>query len=203
MGVMYLKKNKIKMIKYFIIALVILIPIIKILLESQFGITLISTQEVIGTYFLIYSLLTMIAVLMVGKVSFGIVMFIFLCIYTFSLSLSNGLDSSLNTINEFNSPNNENILVVDARITWYPSGYMRFYKKINPFLKKLIRTPKLKWSTESQRISHAIEWKDDNTVIIAGPVVECNLKRLTQTKEKLPDKCDYEIIDKKLYLNLK
>lgn len=200
---MYLKKNKMKIIKCFIIALVILIPIIKILLEAQFGITLMSTHKVIGAYILIYSLLTILAVLMINKVSFGIVMFIFLSIYTVSLALINGLDSSLNTINEFNSPNNENILVVDARITWHPSGYMRFYTKINPFLKKSIRTPKLKWSTESERISHAIEWKDDNTVIIAGPIVGYNLKRFTQTKEVLPDKCDYEIIDKKLYLNLK
>ena len=196
-------KTTVKLIKYFIITLLFLIPLIKFFLDVQFGITLMNTAEVIGTYILVYSILGILAVLMVRKVSFGIVMFVFLSIYAFTLYLGNGLDSKLSTLNEYTSPNNSNILIVNTHITRYPSGYIKFSKKISPFLQKSIRTPKLEGYLKNNNLNYTVSWKDDNTAIITGRVVVKNTTKFNKVKERLPDECDYEIIDESLYLNLK
>lgn len=196
-------KKKIKLIKYFLIALVILIPIIKILLEAQFGITLISTKRVIGTYIALYSLLLLFAADMIHSKPFILILVIFWVIYGFTLYLGNGLDSKLSNSKEYTSPNNENILIVNTRITWYPHGYIKFSKKVGPFLQKSIKTPKLKGYDRNNNLNYGVSWKDDDTVIVIGKIVAGNVYNLEKAKENYPDKCGYEIIDKELYLNLK
>ncbi len=118
---MYLKKNKIKIVKYFIITLLILIPAIKLFLNAQFGITLMNDEKIIYTYIAIYSFLAILLALMVGKASFMAVTVIFLFIYGFTLYIGNGLDDGLCTLAEYTSPNNENILIVNVQSSWYPS----------------------------------------------------------------------------------
>ena len=197
-------KSKTKSIKYFILTLLFLIPLIKFFLDVQFGITLMDTVKVIGTYIAVYSILTVLAIIMVRKISFCAVMIIFWYIYVFSLFLSNGLDDRFHTIKKYNSPNNENILIVDTQADWYPGATVRLYKEVGPFLRKLIRTPKLDGTFENYtNVSLDISWEDDNTVMINGGIIKMNMKKLKKVKEKLPDQCDYEIIDEQLYLNIK
>jgi len=197
-------KKKIKLIKYFIITLLILIPAIKLFLELQFGITLLNDDKIIYTYITIYSFLAMLLVFMMKKFSSMVITIIFLFIYGFTLYIGNGLDDGLCTLEEYTSPNNENILIVNIQSSWYPSANVRFYEKVGSFFKKSIKTPKMDGQFDDHNVvGIGISWKDDNTVIISGGIVKINMRKLEKVKERLPDKCDYEIIDNNLYLNLK
>ena len=197
-------KKKIKPIKYFIITLLILIPAIKLFLELQFGITLLNDDKIIYTYITIYSFLAMLLVFMMEKFSSMVITIIFLFIYAFTLYIGNGLDDGLRTLEECISPNNENILIVNIQTSWYPSANVRFYKKVGSFFKKPIKTPQIEGQfNDDHVIGMDISWKDDNTVIISGGIVKTNMRKLEKVKENFLDKCDYEIIDNNLYLNLK
>lgn len=55
----------------------------------------------------------------------------------------------------------------------------------------------------NSNVEIVISWENHNTVIISGCIVKENMYKLKKVKENLPDKCDYEIIYKNLYLNLK
>jgi len=197
-------KKKIKIIKYFIITLLILIPAIKLFLELQFGITLLNDDKIIYTYITIYSFLAMLLVFMMKNFSSMVITVIFLFIYVFTLYIGNGLDDGLRTLEEYISPNNENILIVNIQTSWYPSANVRFYKKVGPFFKKTIKAPKIEDQFNDDHVIRMdISWKDDNTVVISGFIVIRNTYKLEKIKKNFPDKCDYEIIDNNLYLNLK
>jgi len=197
-------KKKIKLIKYFIITLLILIPAIKLFLEFQFGITLLNDDRIIYTYINIYSFLAMLLVFMMKKFSSMVITVIFLFIYVFTLYIGNGLDDRLRTSEEYISPNNENILIVNIQTSWYPSANVRFYKKVGSFFKKTIKAPKIEGEFNDDHVIRMdISWKDDNTVVISGFIVIRNTYKLENIKKNFPDKCDYEIIDNNLYLNLK
>lgn len=197
-------KKKIKLIKYFIITLLILIPAIKLFLQLQFGITLLNDNKIIYTYITIYSFLVILLVFMMEKFSSMVITIIFLFIYVFTLYIGNGLDDGLRTLEEYISPNNKNILIVNTQTSWYPSANVRFYKKVGSFLKKTIKIPKIEDQfNDDHVIGMDISWKDDNTVIISGFIVTRNTNKLEKIKGNFPDECDYEIIDNNLYLNLK
>lgn len=197
-------KKKIKLIKYFIITLLILIPAIKLFLQLQFGITLLNDDKIIYTYITIYSFLAMLLVFMMEKFSSMVITIIFLFIYVFTLYIGNGLDDGFRTSEEYISPNNENILIVNIQTSWYPSANVRFYKKVGSFFKKSIKAPKIEGEFNDDHVIRMdISWKDDNTVVISGVIVKRNTYKLEKIKENFPDKCDYEIIDNNLYLNLK
>lgn len=125
---------------------------------------------------------------------------IFLFIYGFTLYIGSGVSYTSNTFKEYNSPNNENILLVNAKGSWASSAVVRFYTKEGNLFKKLIRTPKL---DDEIPVSFGILWECDDSVIITGHIVVRNMMKLKKVKERLPDKCDYEVIDKSLHLNLK
>ena len=130
-------------------------------------------------------------------------MIIFWYIYVFSIFLSNGLDDRFHTIKKYTSPNNENILIVDTQADWYPST-IRFYKEVGPLLKKSIRTPKLNGSFENYtNLTIDVTQKYDNTAIVNGNIITMHMEKFKIVKERLPDECNYEIIDEQLYLNLK
>lgn len=132
-------KKKIAIIKYFIIALLILIPAINLFLELQFGITLLNDDKIIYTYITIYSFLAILLVFMMKKFSSMVIIIIYLFIYVFTLYIGNGLDDRLRTSEEYISPNNKNILIVNTQTSWYPSSNIRFYKKEDLSLKKRLR----------------------------------------------------------------
>ena len=197
-------KKKIEIIKYFIIVLLILIPAINLFLELQFGITLLNDDKIIYTYITIYSFLAILLVFMMKKFSSMVIIIIYLFIYVFTLYIGNGLDDRLRTSEEYISPNNKNILIVNTQTSWYPSSNIRFYKKVGPFFKKTIKIPKIEDKFNDDHVIRMdISWKDDNTVVISGFIVIRNTHKLENIKKNFPDKCDYEIIDNNLYLNLK
>lgn len=132
-------KERLKIIKYFIIALLILIQAIKLFLELQFGITLLNDDKIIYTYITIYSFLVILLVFMMEKFSYMVITIIFMFIYVFTLYISNGLDDGLRILEEYISPNNKNILIVNTQTSWYPSANVRFYKKVGSFFKKQLR----------------------------------------------------------------
>ena len=196
-------KKKIKVIKYFI-TLLILIPAIKLFLEFQFGITLLNDDRIIYTYINIYSFLAMLLVFMMKKFSSMVITIIFLFIYVFTLYIGNGLDDRFRTSEEYISPNNENILIVNIQTSLHPSANVRFYKKVGSFFKKTIKAPKIEGEFDDDHVIRMdISWKDNNTVVISGFIVIRNTYKLEKIKKNFPDKCDYEIIDNNLYLNLK
>lgn len=197
-----MRKN-IKLIKHILIALVILIPLIKLFFMIQFGITLINTEQVIFTYWTIYSILVILLLKLIPNKKFIITSSVFLFIYLFVLYLGNGLDSKSNTLKEFTSPNNSNTLIVNTRITWYPNGYIKLSKKIAPFLKKSLDTPELRGYVKLNTLNYDLSWKDDNTVIMTGNVIKSNFHILKMFRETLPEDCDFQVKDKELYLYLK
>jgi len=179
-------KKKIKIIKYFIITLLILIPAIKLFLELQFGITLLNDDKIIYTYITIYSFLAMLLVFMMKKFSSMLITIIFLFIYVFTLYIGNGLDDRLRTLEEYISPNNENVLIVNIQTSWYPSANVRFYKKVGSFFKKTIKAPKIEGEfNDDHVIKMDISWKDDNTVIISGFIIKRNTYKLEKHNKNM------------------
>ncbi len=196
-------KERFKIIKYFIIALLILIPGIKLFLDLQFGITLLNDDKIIYTYIAIYSILAIVLVFMMKKFSYMVITIIFLFIYVFTLYIGNGLDDRFRTSEEYISPNNENILIVNIQTSWYPSANVKFYKKVGSFFKKTIKVPKIEGEFNDDRVIRMdISWEDDDTAVISGFIVKRNRYKLEKIKENFPDKCDYETIDNNLYLKL-
>lgn len=195
-------KKAIKIIRYCLLALVISLPIIKLIVDVELGITLINTEQIIGTYIAIYSILALLSVAMIPSAIYFITTMLFLIIYAFTLYVSNGLVGNSSTLEEYPSPNNLNTIIVDTRITWYPSGHIKLSKKISPFLQKTIKTPKLSGYDKNDNLTCRVLWEDDNTAIITGTVVASNASYFQRILEIFPDEYDFEVIDKTLYFHL-
>lgn len=192
-----MRKDKFKILKFILAGLIILIPIVKILIGAQFGITLMSDVRVIYSYILSYAILAVILIAMVKNFSFGIAIILYLCIYGGNVILTSGI--TFRHFDEYKSPNNEHILLVNVVTDWGQSTDVHFYEKLNPYLKKSIRTPTLEGHNPAV---FDVFWDENDNPIISGDLIIQNKTKLKKIKDILPEKCDYELVDKKLYLKL-
>lgn len=197
-------KSKVKIVKSTFVVLVIIIPLIKLFMDLIFDITLRNDAKIILTYFYTYFILVIISILLVRKNSFSLVTIIFALIYGIALFIGNGLDDGLNSLKEFHSPNNKNTLLINVERTWHPGATVSLYTEVGPFLKKSIKIPKMdsKFDNHNYIELRRIEWKDDNTLVISGDIAKNNIWKFKNTKKALKDKCDYEILDDEIYLNI-
>lgn len=193
-----MKNNKIKIIKFTLVFLLILIPIIKILIGALLGITFISEVRALYSYIGIYSIIAVILIAMVKKFSFGIAVIFYLCIYGSSVILNSGI--AFSNYQEYKSPNNENTLIVKVVPNWGQSTSVHFYEEINPFLKRAIKIPTLGGDNPA---IFGVFWSKDNMPIISGDLIKDNKHKLEKSKETLEEKCDFEIENEKIYLKFR
>lgn len=193
-----MKKDKVKIIKFTLVCLLILIPIVKILIGALLGITFISEIRALYSYICIYSIIAVILIAMVKKFSFGIIIIFYLCIYGSSVLLNS--DIAFSNYQEYKSPNNENTLLVRVIPGLGQSTTVYFYEKVNPFLKKAIRVPTLDGGNPA---IFGVFWSKDNMPIISGDLIKDNKYRLEKSKETLEEKCDFKIKNEKIYLKFR
>lgn len=193
----YVKKNTFIVFKYIVVTLVILIPIIKILISAQFGITLMNDVKVVYSYLILYGTLIGILIFLIGNSSFALAIIFYLCIYAGGILLTSGV--GFNNYQEYTSPDKEHTLLVKVDANWGQATDIRFYEKINPYFKKFIRTPQLSGNNPPV---FGVFWDEDNNPIISGDLFKANKHMLQRSKDTLGKNCDFEIRNDRLYLKL-